>query len=144
MLVAASAAALAAGVAGISGRSDDLSLWGGVLMAATLLLALLGAGLSLRRRPVRLRWDSQDWYLTEARPLRAAEIGPLQVEVMIDLGSWLLLKVMSPGAPKRLAARWLPVQRRGIEDRWHALRCALYSPRAEAAQPVGLHGPHPH
>ncbi len=44
--------------------------------------------------------------------------------VAIDLGSFLLLRL---GDPRRMRS-WLPVQRRGLEREWHALRCAVYSP----------------
>jgi len=30
------------------------------------------------------------------------------------------------------AVTWLPVQRRGLQAHWHALRCAVYSPRPDA------------
>ena len=48
--------------------------------------------------------------------------------IAIDLGAFLLLRI--DGGPKRRL--WLPLQRRGLEHEWHALRCALYSPPAPA------------
>ena len=31
---------------------------------------------------------------------------------------------------------WLPVQRRGLESQWHALRCAVYSARSSTGHPA--------
>lgn len=45
------------------------------------------------------------------------------VEVALDLGSFLLLRLRDA----RRRSLWLPVQRRGLEHEWHALRCAVYS-----------------
>ena len=47
------------------------------------------------------------------------------LEVAIDLGAFLLLRLDRGGA-----GPWLPVQRRGLESQWHALRCAVYAPPA--------------
>jgi hypothetical protein len=57
---------------------------------------------------------------------------PLAAElaVALDLGSFLLLTLAGPAVLRR---RWLPVQRRGLERDWHALRCAVYSPPLAAA-----------
>jgi hypothetical protein len=41
-----------------------------------------------------------------------------------------MLLRFTPDAPARMT--WLPVQRRGLEAQWHALRCAVYSPRPAA------------
>ncbi len=57
-----------------------------------------------------------------------------ELAVAIDLGSFLLLTLTRTTGPKRLAHRWLPVQRRGLESDWHALRCAVYSPPVAQAR----------
>jgi hypothetical protein len=44
---------------------------------------------------------------------------------MIDLGSWLL--VVFESSTSAVERVWLPLQRRGLEGEWHALRCALYA-----------------
>ncbi len=54
--------------------------------------------------------------------------GELAVAVAVDLGSFLLLTLAGTGDGERRSRRWLPVQRRGLENDWHALRCAVYSP----------------
>ena len=51
------------------------------------------------------------------------------VEVAMDLGAFLLLRLVE----RRRTSVWLPVQRRGVEVQWHALRCAVYSPPPLAA-----------
>jgi hypothetical protein len=57
----------------------------------------------------------------------AVRQGPLAVA--IDLGAFLLLRLRDG----RLASTWLPVQRRGLEREWHALRCAVYARPVTAA-----------
>jgi hypothetical protein len=44
---------------------------------------------------------------------------------MIDLGRWLL--VVFEDSTSAVGRVWLPLQRRGLEGEWHALRCALYA-----------------
>ncbi len=138
-LIVLGVAATVACSAWFMARSDDLPVWSGGLVVAALLIALCGAGLSVRRHPVTLRWDTQRWYLTEMND-GSAETGPAQVRVTIDAGAWLLLKFTPDGRSNPLSVRWVPVQRRAIEAQWHALRCAVYSPRAEGALPIGLDG----
>jgi len=52
------------------------------------------------------------------------------IEVAIDLGAFLLLRLDRGGA-----CLWLPVQRRGLGPKWHALRCAVYAPRPLVSAP---------
>ena len=88
---------------------------------------------SLIRVPaVSLRWDGQVWHLGPADAPVDASV-PGELAVAIDLGRWMLLW-FRPAAPQpRPLLTWLPAQRRGIEPHWHALRCAVHSPRAPAA-----------
>ncbi len=68
-----------------------------------------------------------------AAPVPAAAATPdgaVELEVAIDLGSFLLLRLQPlPSGEPEDRRRWLPLQRRGLEDRWQALRCAVYRPR---------------
>jgi hypothetical protein len=141
MLITFGLVAIAACGAWFVGRGDDLPAWCGGLMAFALVVALAGTCSSLRRHPVQLRWDSQGWYVTE--PSRGAEeVGPLRLQLMLDAGDWLLLKFMPEVRPNPQSACWLPVQRRGIEEQWHSLRCAVYSPRPDLSRSLGgLDGP---
>jgi len=50
-------------------------------------------------------------------------------EVAMDLGAFLLLRLVDESR----GSAWLPVQRRGLEARWHGFRCAVYSPPPVAA-----------
>jgi hypothetical protein len=89
--------------------------------------AVLAAAISLpltRRAPLPLSWDGEQWH---AGPDGAPAVTP---RVMLDLGDFLLLRLDGAGR-----AGWLPVQRRGLDGSWHALRCALYSPRPAASVP---------
>ena len=95
---------------------------------------------SLARVPcTALRWDGQGWQMWRVRRERAAVGEPVAGEVFIaiDLGVWMLLRFEPAVRGLGLRTVWLPVQRTGIEAQWHALRCALYSPRpAPNAEPA--------
>jgi len=67
--------------------------------------------------PRRLRWDGQAWWLGE--PHRDEETA-VQLAVLIDLDTWLLLRAQ-PGP------RWLPLARRQQAAQWGALRATLYA-----------------
>jgi hypothetical protein len=89
-----------------------------VAMAA---LGMFALAVSLWRVPAQtLYWDGRAWQLDAV---------PGELRVAIDLGPWMLL-IFTPDAAAR--ASWLPVQRLGLETQWHALRCAVYSPRPAA------------
>jgi hypothetical protein len=55
-----------------------------------------------------------------------------ELQVAIDLGAWMLLHFVPDVGHRACSVSWLPVQRRGLESQWHALRCAVYSPRPAA------------
>lgn len=81
---------------------------------------------SLLRMPQRqLRWDGQVWHLATV---------PGELAVVVDLGAWMLLRFAPADSTRATRAVWLPVQRRGLEAQWHALRCAVYSPRPAPGQ----------
>jgi hypothetical protein len=81
-----------------------------------------------RPRRARLGWDGAGWVLLEQgwhEPRRG------EVAVALDFGDALLLRFAArPGARQR--ARWIALQRSASMP-WHALRCALYSPRPASA-----------
>ena len=102
-------------------------------------LALLGAWLVAvqpRLRPVTLAWDGQGWQLAAAtgQAHTAAVAGDLSVA--IDLGAWMLLRFDPAGPSAGRRPRWIPAQRAGHAGQWHALRCAVYSPRPDAGVDV--------
>ena len=80
----------------------------------------------------QLRWDGRSWYFNREAPTSAdataADLQAGELSIAIDLGAWLLLRFTPGTPPGDVRARWLPVQRRGLERQWHGLRCALYSP----------------
>jgi hypothetical protein len=129
-LVAGAAAAL---VAWWLQRSDAQPV---PVLAVGVALACLGVALHGVRavRPTRLHWDGQRW--SAAPPDGVAT--PVELNVAIDLGVWLLLRLRRGGDQPRWSGRtmWLPVQRRGHEAHWHALRCAVYSPRPASGDPT--------
>jgi hypothetical protein len=98
-------------------------------------VCLVAAACTLGRasRPQRLRWDGQGWWLG---PGAAGQDGAAtEVSVAVDLGPWMLLRVRPARAPRWRPDAWLPAQRRGHEAHWHALRCAVYSPRPAPGGP---------
>ncbi len=102
------------------GRESPVSA-GWMMLVTAVALTMLALAVSLWRVPAQsLRWDGQAWQLDAI---------PGGLSVAIDLGPWMLLRFM-PKAGGR--ARWLPVQRCGLEAQWHALRCAVYAPRPPA------------
>ena len=106
------------------------------------MLAVPALAVSLMRVPaVTLRWDGQQWWLAQlARSSRAAAAAQIdavagEVDVALDFGAWMLLRFRpASGTRRERRTRWLPVQRRGLDAHWHALRCAVYSPRPVPAR----------
>jgi hypothetical protein len=118
-------AALAAWAAAMSGGPPS-----GTPVLATALILAFGAialALSLGRveRGVLSCHDGRWAFAPERQPERPLS-GDLRVAV--DLGSFLLLTLDGVAMGGRRCRRWVPVQRRGLEGDWHALRCAVYSP----------------
>ncbi len=86
------------------------------------------------RSRLTLRWDGERWWL--ALPAGSAELAG-DLTVAMDLGAWLLLQFrVGPDTVARPGRQWLPLQRAGLQAHWHALRCALYSPRPQATSPA--------
>ena len=107
-------------------RNEDLPAWGSALLIATVLAGLLGVIDLLRRRPIGLRWDTEQWHVTD--PHRGSgDMEVREVRVVLDLGAWMLLKFCADAPWQRLRGGWIPVQRQGIETHWASLRCAVYA-----------------
>ena len=66
--------------------------------------------------PADLVWDGRAWMVDDQ---------PGRVEVMLDLGPWLLLRLRPDASPSR--ARWLPVSAADAGPSWHALRVAVHA-----------------
>ena len=97
----------------------------GLAAVAVLLLAVSLA----RVAPATLRLQEGRWTLAQ-HPASGDGIEVDEVNVAIDLGSFMLLSMRAVVEPGRQGVRrWLPAQRQGHEQDWHALRCAAYSPR---------------
>lgn len=106
----------------------DASGW---CITAVLVVVFAATCSAFRRRPVALRWDTQCWHLT-CEHHAGNPAGPLHARVMVDVGGWMLLKFVPDCTAATKRAHWVAVQRSGLEVQWHALRCALYSPRTGA------------
>ena len=77
-----------------------------------------------RPRAVPLNWDGQCW---------TADGTPGALQVMIDLGSALLLRVQPEAGG---AARWVAVTAAEVGAAWHGLRVAVYARPPEPAARV--------
>jgi hypothetical protein len=128
----------------LSGAAVALGWWlsapasGATTLGALLAAACLGAAAHGARpvSPTRLRWDGQRWFAGVSGS-NVDDLGAVDLSVAIDLGGWMLLRLRRPDAPRWRNALWLPAQRRGHETQWHALRCAVYSPRPAVGAPPG-------
>ncbi|MCB2020739.1 MAG: hypothetical protein KDG44_08030 [Burkholderiaceae bacterium] len=96
-------------------------------MAALGVVAALAAALTCWRLPsLALGRRGGLWHLQRGD----LSLEPGELIVALDLGGWMLLRFVPDTAGG--GARWIPLQRRGLEPQWHALRCAVYAPRSTA------------
>jgi hypothetical protein len=140
-LVAVAAIAAMAAWAGLAlaNRASDSAAIAAVATALAGLSLWLAASLA-RVDGGTLACVDGGWTLAYRRyGVDRIEAGALTVA--LDLGSFLLLTLTRTGGPRRLARRWLPVQRRGLEADWHALRCAVYSPPPAASDAAAANEP---
>ena len=96
------------------------------------LCATLLARQVFRLQAVSLRWYTQRWHLGPAG-MAGHEPVSGQVAIALDLGGWMLLRFLPEAGLPRRRGVWLPVQRRGHEAAWPALRSTVY-----CARPVPL------
>jgi hypothetical protein len=89
---------------------------------------LLGRQLLQLLAPVGgwLRWNGQHWQLLDALDTGASG-RPGTLRLQLDAQRWLLLRFDPDHTPRR--TRWLLLRRSALPQHWHALRCAVYSPR---------------
>ncbi|MDE2397699.1 MAG: hypothetical protein KGL43_23570 [Burkholderiales bacterium] len=95
---------------------SGLEAWAGG--TASIAAGCVAAAIAWRRtrpRAVTLGWSGERW---------SADGLTGQVEVMIDLGGWLLLRLRPESGP----ARWLPVAASEAGASARLLRAALYAP----------------
>ena len=131
-----------------------MAAWGGFALATgssgSPLIAALAAALAVgsallavslaRVEPGTLACSDDGWTFTSRRRgVERVESGALTVAV--DLGSFLLLTLTRVDGSHLVARRWLPVQRRGLEADWHALRCAVHAPPPVAPDPAAANEP---
>jgi hypothetical protein len=126
-LPALAAAALAAWAAGHGG----LGLWAQAILALVAAApAAILAWHAAAPKPRTLAWDGEHWRLGPAG-------GAGRVDLMIDLGGWLLLRFSADGAGA--ATAWLAVSGTAAGASLHGLRLALQA-RAPAAH-AGIDSP---
>ncbi len=129
-------AAIAAQAAWVAARHDDTPGWLLALLSTLCVALIAAAAPQLRRHAVALHWDSRCWRLG-AISASGHDLPPGNLTIALDLGCWMLLKFEPEGAAGHRRATWLPVQRRGLEGEWHALRCAVYCARPASGRDAG-------
>ncbi len=105
--------------------AGHLKLSTGPAWLVVALMAILVALLAWRRaRPqaLLLAWDGQRW---------TADGCAGDLDLMIDLGPWMLLRLRPEDTARR--AVWIPVSAADAGTARHALRAALYSRAAKLA-----------
>lgn len=102
----------------------------------SLLLLPLAAWLGWRSAgfaPCRLQWDGECWRYASALEQEATV--PVQLQPVMDLGDWILLRVQQQKAGFWSIPIYLPLARDAIGTQWTALRAPLYS--AKLREPSG-------
>jgi hypothetical protein len=133
------AATLIAWAWALSSRGEWITLWwvlpGGLAWLVALGWMPLASG--------QLRWDGQNWLLTESSPHAGAQReGALALA--LDAGPWLLLRFRPRGERWRGARSvWIVLGRNASADEWCALRRTVYSPRPEPAAASAQAAAHP-
>lgn len=95
-----------------------LTVLGMLLAAATALPSFIAHPLTLRR-------GAGQWQLAVVGQPSAPMV-PGMLSVALDFGGWMLLRFVPETGHGR--ARWIALQRWGLEPQWHALRCAVHAP----------------
>ncbi|NUZ06970.1 hypothetical protein [Piscinibacter koreensis] len=91
--------------------------------------------------PVDLRWDGARW-LVAAADAPARDAVPTRLEVAIDAGGWMLLRLQPEQPTMRGDTRWLPVERGALGVDWHLLRSTIYTARpADEGADAGVLAP---
>ncbi len=106
----------------------ELNAPGWIWLGLPAMLALGAAAATRWIHGRQLRWDGEVWRLSDGATGAAGE-SPGTVAVALDGGHWMLLRFRAtPAGPGRRVC-WLALSRRDLLGQWHALRCAVYSPR---------------
>ena len=117
LLYALATAALAAWICSRTALNDRVMA---IVPAAAIVGACLGWQV-LRPLQGRLAWDGAGWHHLSGG---SAERRPLQgVQLQMDLGNWLLLRIGPTGARR---AAWCGISIGDAGPSWHGLRLALY------------------
>jgi hypothetical protein len=121
--VQAGLAALAAAVTvfWLMAHAEKAPAVAGALAAVTGLCAAALAWRGSRAAARMLAWDGQRWTLDGL---------PGGLDVMIDLDTWMLLRLRPETGPR---GRWATVSAREAGPAWHGLRAAVHAPVTASA-----------
>lgn len=108
---------------------------GAALVAAVIFMAPTWA--MAFQHPGELRFQDDRWWMPGDS---GQALIPGELTVAMDLSFAMLLRFEADGRAN--SRRWLPALRRDWGAEWHALRLAVYSPRARKGGQHGGDGPH--
>jgi hypothetical protein len=130
--VAAMTLAATAGLGwwGMTASRTEAAEW--VWLGVPAVLVIMAAASMFLSRGGRLGWDGVVWHLDDSVSGPRGE-QPGTLAVALDGGHWMLLRFRTTKAGARPRASWLALSRRDLGGQWHALRCAVYSPRPDPA-----------
>ena len=109
------------------GWAEVDALWSWLAAAAAATTVVAWFALTARPASTTLQWDGTRWSLLGPDAAQSVELS--RVDVMMDLGAWLLLRARKT----ERAVRWLPVHRRDAPADFSALCRAAYA-HASAAE----------
>ena len=103
------------------------SLWSWLAAAAAAAVVVVWFALAVKPTASTLQWDGTSWSLLGRDTEQPIALS--RVDVMMDLGAWLLLRTLDAEG----GVRWLPVHRRDAPADFRALCRAAYA-HASAAE----------
>lgn len=112
-----------------------LANWAALSAMLLVAFSLTCAWTERRRGPIRLRWAHGFWRM--GFPGSAVEDPLTRVDVVVDLGAWMLLRCETEGHTVSRKVHWLPLQSDGLQGGWHSLRCALHSGQPPETSQLG-------
>lgn len=122
-------------------QRQDL-LWPLFMVSLSALVAIFFKPHRNNAEPRSLRWDGQQWLFAATRRPGSA-MTPGELQVLLDLGGWLLLR-FTESSPHFFGRKrhYLALSRVDLARQWNVLRSTLYSTAAHASLSPADTAPH--